>query len=284
MQEYKEKVENFLDTVLTKRRRTTFLAAAGPSLLIITFVEDGLRVFLRWSEQIHYMTVIMRLNYWVGVILLLISAATQLTGSALVLRPSHIKPSRVKPACYMLLGFVIVQPFMYGQAKDVDFMCRSTTLAGGLLLLIWSENDRQRRSEDMGLPQDLQGTGADKLQLAGRLLLTFLFFFQALYSENGGLHGVFSGRILAVLSALLLLGLAGLVCVGFKTEYSAILLAVVLGITNIYMYPFWAVNERLTDFYRYYFFQTLSIIGGLLLLALHGPGGLSVDKGTKKFT
>ena len=34
-----------------------------------------------------------------------------------------------------------------------DFMCRSVTLAGGLLLLIWSENDKQRRSGDMGLLQ-----------------------------------------------------------------------------------------------------------------------------------
>merc|ERR1719198_2602916 len=148
------------------------------------------------------------MSYWVGVPLLLISAFTQLLGSALVLRPSHIKPSRVKPACYMLLSFVVLQPFMYGQATDVDFMCRSTTLAGGLLLLIWSENDRQRRNEDMGLPQDLQGSGADKLQLAGRLLLTFLFLFQALYAENGGLHGALSGRLLSVLGALLLLGLA----------------------------------------------------------------------------
>ena len=38
------------------------------------------------------------------------------------------------------------------QARDADFMCRSVTLAGGLLLLIWSENDRKQRSEDMGLP------------------------------------------------------------------------------------------------------------------------------------
>ena len=68
-----------------------------------------------------------------------------------------MKPSRVKPGCYGLLVFVAIQPFMYGQARDVDFMCRSITLAGGLLLLIWSENDKQRRSGDMGLPQDTQG-------------------------------------------------------------------------------------------------------------------------------
>jgi hypothetical protein len=60
-----------------------------------------------------------------------------------------------------------------------DFMCRSVTLAGGLLLLIWSENDRQQRNEDIGLPRAVEGASADRLQLSGRLLLCSLFFFQA---------------------------------------------------------------------------------------------------------
>ena len=46
----------------------------------------------------------------------------QLGAASLVMRPEHIKPSRVKPGCYALLGFVALQPFMYGQARDVDFM------------------------------------------------------------------------------------------------------------------------------------------------------------------
>jgi len=278
-----EQLEGVLETTLSRKRRQAILGVAGPLLLCITFIEDGLRVPLRWTEQVYYMTNVMKLNRLLGIVLLVLSAATQLGSSALVLRPQSIKPSRVKPACYALLAFVAVQPFMYGQAADVDFMCRSLTLAGGLLLLIWSENDRQRRTEDIGLPQGLQGPGADRLQLSGRLLLTFLFFFQALWSENGGLHEIFTRpRFFNVASALLLLGLAGLVCAGFKTEWSAVLLAVVLGISNVYMYPFWSVHERLKDFYRYYFFQTLSIIGGLMLLALHGPGGISLDKGNKK--
>ena len=42
-------------------------------------------------------------------------------------------------------------------------MCRSITLAGGLALLIWSENDRQMRNQmNTGLPQGAQGSGADR--------------------------------------------------------------------------------------------------------------------------
>lgn len=44
---------------------------------------------------------------------------TQFAGSAMILRPAHYKPSRVKMGCYILLGFVFVQPFMYGQARDL---------------------------------------------------------------------------------------------------------------------------------------------------------------------
>merc|ERR1712216_212591 len=230
------------------------------------------------------MTVVMKFDYYLGILLLLISAATQLGSSALVLRPEMYKPSRVKPACYALLGFVISQPFMYGQATDIDFMCRSITLAGGLLLLIWSENDRQARHEmSTGLPQGVQGAGADRLQLMGRLSLTFLFFFQALYSENGGLHQMFTDPgFFNIMSSLVLLALSILVCIGFKTEWSSLVLVLVLGLSNIHMYPFWAVHERLVDFYKYYFFQTLSVMGGLMLLALHGPGGISLDQGAKK--
>ena len=194
-------IEHQLEENFSKKTRKKMLSAAGPFLLVVTFIEDGMRIFLRWGEQVHYMTAVMRLNYWVGVQFLLISAATQLGSSFLVLRPEAIKPSRVKPACYALLTFVSSQPFMYGQATDVDFMCRSITLAGGLLLLIWSENDRQRRSEmGTGLLQGVQGAGADRLQLCGRLALTFLFLFQV--SCFGCYHPPAHARALASLPSI----------------------------------------------------------------------------------
>ena len=100
--------------------------------------------------------------------------------------------------------------------------------------------------------------------MSGRVLLMFVFFFQALYAENGGLHQIFTkpsffGVVTGTRSprrphashvahptvpaaALSLLSLSALVCVGFKTEWSALILTVTLGVSNIWMYPFWCAR------------------------------------------
>jgi uncharacterized membrane protein YphA (DoxX/SURF4 family) len=190
IQQVASQFEATLSEKFTTKARKRFLSTAGPTLLVLTFVEDGLRIFLRWGEQHQYMTRRMGMGSWTGTLMLLLSAAVQLGGSALILRPNTIKPTRVKPASYLLLTFVALQPFMYGQATDADFMCRSITLAGGFLLLIWSENERKQAEDYMGLPQAERSAAADKLQLSGRLLLTFIFLFQAIHGEQGGLHSV----------------------------------------------------------------------------------------------
>ena len=110
-----------------------------------------------------------------------------------------------------------------------------------------------------------------------------------------------SGRVLLVLMFLTLLdletdllsivldvvGIALVCCIaaGFKTKVSSYLLAALLTVINIYVNSWWMVtdspNER--DYLKYDFFQTLSVIGGLLLVASLGPGGISVDTHLKQW-
>ena len=266
------------EVCFTKKRRKEMLGSVGPVLLVMIFLEDGVRILLRWDEQMHYLTAAMKMRHNAATVCLAASSTLQLSCSALVVRPRRIKPSRVTPACLALVAYVAAQPFLYGQTADVDFLCRSVTLAGGLLLLLWSENHRRWRSTAKGIPLDFEGVNAHRLQLAGRLLLTFIFFFQALWSENGGLHAVLARpTVLGAALVVTLFGLSVFISVGFKTEWAALSLVVVFGTTNVWMYPFWRVPERLVDFYKYYFFHTLSIMGGLVLLAVHGPGSISLD-------
>lgn len=59
---------------------------------------------------------------------------------------------------------------------------------------------------------------------------------KAMYSENGGLHSLFTKpSVFTFISFVTLLGLSALVCLGFKTEWSSLLLAVILFLSNIYM-------------------------------------------------
>ena len=54
-------MEHIMDSVLTKKRRKNILSFLGPALLVVTFVEDGARVFFRWGEQIQYMEKVMKM-------------------------------------------------------------------------------------------------------------------------------------------------------------------------------------------------------------------------------
>ena len=62
------------------------------------------------------------------------------------------------------------------------------------------------------MPQGLPGQSADRLQLFGRLLLTFIFLFQAVHGEKGGLHSVLvKPSLFNILSSLFLLALSTMV-------------------------------------------------------------------------
>lgn len=100
-----------------------------------------------------------------------------------------------------------------------------------------------------------------------------------------------------------------LVCVtvGFKTKPAALLLVVTLMLLNLTFNHFWTkpfhsptydfmkcvcgwelglcpspTNSTFPPNRRYDFFQTMSVVGGLLMVVALGPGGLSADAAKKR--
>jgi uncharacterized membrane protein YphA (DoxX/SURF4 family) len=155
---------------------------------------------------------------------------------------------------------------------DVRFLLRNLSLAGGLLLLL-VESKPDAKSLFAGLPTLGDNKPKNYMQFAGRIL-TIVMFLTLLRMDFSIIHLInnFLG------TALILL-----VAVGYKTKLSALTLVIFLAISNVLSNPFWTIDSDapLHDFLKYDFFQTMSVIGGLLFIVALGPGGVSLDEHKK---
>ncbi len=152
---------------------------------------------------------------------------------------------------------------------------RSLALIGGLVLIL-AECHQEAKSLFAGVPTlDSHHKPKTYMQLTGRVLL-LLMFITLLKFDMTPFHMMQN----LVGTALILL-----ITVGFKTKLCALLLALWLTCFNLYENAFWMIPQwkAMRDFLKYDFFQTMSVIGGLLLVVALGPGGVSLDEHKKKW-
>merc|ERR1712000_670843 len=247
-----------------------YLPAIGRFLIVVTFIEDAIRIITQWNDQLTYLRDFRHIPWGLTHLFLIFNVITMSVCSVLVIMRRY-----GEYAVGGLLSVVVVQALGYGLIFDLNFFLRNLSVIGGLLMVL-SDSWVRKTKAFAGLPQIDEKDRKMYFQLAGRVLLIFLF-----------VGFVFSGQwsIWRVAVSVLGAGACIMVVVGFKAKFSATLLVVILSIFNLIVNNFWTLHEHHPhkDFAKYDFFQILSIVGGLLLLVNSGPGQFSIDEKKKVY-
>ena len=111
----------------------------------------------------------------------------------------------------------------------------------------------------------------------GALKLTTFSYYAGMLAERG-----LPMPSAAIACAALLEILGGLaILLGFKTRVASWVLFVYLIPTSILFHNYWALQGALRAEMEAHFFKNIAIMGGLLFLAMWGPGPYSIDAANK---
>ncbi|KRT79546.1 hypothetical protein AMK59_6848 [Oryctes borbonicus] len=265
--EYVSTAEDIADQVIRKGKH--ILPTVARLCLISTFLEDGLRMWFQWNEQREYMDMSWGCGKILATTFVLVNLIGQLGGCVMV-----IIRYKVSIACGVLFFIVVLQTFAYSILWDMQFLFRNLALIGALLLVL-AEGRGEAKSLFAGVPSLGDNKPKNYLQLTGRILIAFMFITLIRFEMS----------FLQILLDLVGSALMVLVTVGYKTKLSALILVLLLTTLNFYHNAWWNIPEYkpLRDFLKYDFFQTLSVVGGLLMIVYLGPGGVSMDEHKKRW-
>ncbi|ORX78649.1 SURF4-domain-containing protein [Basidiobolus meristosporus CBS 931.73] len=237
-------------------------------LLVVTFLEDSIRIIFQWSDQLRYLEKYRGFYWGFSHFFLAFNVLTMFIGSFMAITKKHTQYAVIGLFCV-----IVSQTLGYGLLFDFKFFLRNLSLIGGLLMLL-ADVLHKRQTVFAGLPSVSEIDKSTYFQLAGRILLIFLF-----------MSFVFAGEMtpLRIFSSIVGFIACIMVVVGFKAKWSALFLVLFLSIFNVIINNWWSIHHAhpSRDFVKYDFFQTLSVMGGLMLLVSMGPGGLSVDEKKK---
>ncbi|CAF1126446.1 unnamed protein product [Didymodactylos carnosus] len=266
-QELFSRAEDYVDTFLQHTKY--ILPHVARFCLVSTFIEDGIRMYMQWNEQRQYIMSSWGVGWFIGTLFVIINLFGQLIPCVMILLRK-----KTEYACGVLFFIIAFQVIGYKTLWSFRYLLKSCALVGGLILLL-VENRKEGRSLFAGVPTMHNNAPKNYMQLTGRILLVIMFLTIVRYeiSISSIIQNLIGGICICF------------VAVGFKTKLSAMFLVFYLTCINIYANSFWLVpNHRaLHDFLKYDFFQTMSVIGGLLYVVALGPGGVSLDARKKEW-
>lgn len=135
-------------------------------------------------------------------------------------------------AVFGLLAVVVTQALGYGLIFDLNFFLRNLSVMGGLLMVL-SDSWVRKKFAPAGLPSIDEKDRKMYFQLAGRVLLIFLFI-GFVFAGDWGI-----GRVVVSIFGFVA---CVMVVVGFKAKWSAVMLVVILSIFNLLVNNFWTVR------------------------------------------
>ncbi|KIQ30518.1 DoxX family protein [Variovorax paradoxus] len=126
----------------------------------------------------------------------------------------------------------------------------------------------------------------DTLALIGRILIAYLFIPAGIgkLMGFGGTVGYISSvglplpEVGAAIAIIVELGFGIALLLGFKTRWTAIVLALFTIAAALFFHKYWSAPDAMKMMQQINFNKNIAIAGGLLAFAAFGPGRFSIDK------
>ena len=227
------------------------------ALVLATFVDDAARIATDYQGQVDTLHTLARAKPHLNQTHKLLPAlflVTQVAGVALIL--SGKKP---QAGCLLLIAWTAAQPFIFEQYENLEFVLRSLTIIGGMLILLADQRTLALKvthfqgstsKYSQFTPAELKENVSkekNRLLFVGRILLVSIFMYYAAKTSHGrlldgtGLQEL-SGVISTVAHALLflaLLAVTALIVIGLKSRYISGFLAGILICAAMVRYPWY---------------------------------------------
>lgn len=250
--------------------------------LLCTFIEDAFRMAFQWDVQATHVSSEWQAEPWVGNSFVAFNLAFQVFPcTILLLNGICVVPKGLIQACIAILIIVVLaQSVAYHVLWNLEFFLRNLAVIGALCLVGAEACDPEPekggilgKAARTDVEEEDEDEVSDILRLSGRVMIALMFLTLIKFDT--------AQRIALECVAAVLLSL---VVVGYKTKLSAVTLFIFLSIENAYLNDFFFhdPSENLYDFKKFNFFQCLTVIGGLLMLVVLGPGAVSFDGEEKK--
>lgn len=217
VKEYSSKAEDLIDMYTQPVK--PYLPALGRFLIVVTFYEDALRIMTQWSDQTLYLHRYRHIPLFFVYLFLVVNVVVMMGASTTVIL------RRFPEASISALFFIVfLQGLGYGLITDLNFFLRNLSVLGGLLMVLSDSLANQHKNIFAGLPNISETDKKIYFQLAGRVLLIFLFIGFVFQGEWGLMRLIVS--VLGFCACVM-------VAVGFKARWSATFLVLLLSILNV---------------------------------------------------